>query len=898
MNNAPLPARYFTRLYSPWFLPVGVLLIGAMLSYGVGRLDNERQRNSDRARVALKLNGLAAQLENYTRSAFNETEGIAQLLSADGFISSTHLSSMAQGAIDSAPYIHHLALAPDDIVSDVYPLAGNESIIGLDYRTLAGQYPLLEKARLSGSALIAGPLQLYQGGRALIYRRPVFLSGHKGRKRYWGSISVVADLDWLLRDGGISANNGMAIALRGHDGLGENGDIIYGDPALFNAQPILVSVNIPGGSWQLAGQPIGGWPPVPLLDSLLFVMALGGTLLLSLFALQISLSHRLVRRRNAELWQEITERQIIKSSLIQSEDRFRALFERSPDPIWIVGQDGVINLANSAALRALGFEPETFHGITLNDISPEFQPEGQRSAEQIKALLDQAHSEGSLRFEWLHKRVDNSLLPTEVTLCTLQLAHEYVTYAIVRDISERKRAKLELERLAHFDAITGLPNRVSFYTYLADAIDRATQAETHLAVLILDLDGFKLVNDSLGHPMGDLLLQQATHRFTDAVRPGDIVARLGGDEFAFILYDLSDAADAIPVVKKLLQSLHKSFDLQGTAALVTASIGVAMGPQHAVTAQGLLTQADTAMYAAKESGRNDYRFYQAQMTTLIQARVALERALRHALECNEFEILYQPKLDLCSGCIAGAEALIRWRNPELGLVSPADFIPLAERTGLIIPIGEWVLDQVCSQARRWRASGRFSQRIAVNVAVLQIERSDFVETVRQALQRHDLPPQALEIEVTESLVMDRQELAQNVLGQLQRMGLTVAVDDFGTGYSSLAYLKDLPIDNLKIDRTFISDLPHGAAYIAITRAIIDLGHALGFTVTAEGIETPEQLAFLQGAGCDTGQGYLISRPMPVSQFEVWLDGVSAVNTPNRRELARDSLKPDSGAVDG
>lgn len=870
MNNALLTARQSVRLYTIYFFPLSVLLVGAVLSYGVGKLDNEHERSRDRAEIALELSGLGAQLEKHVRSAFSETEGIAQLLSADGFISSVHLRSMAQGAIDSAPYILHVALAPNDIISDVYPIEGNESLVHLDYRTLNDQYPLLHKARLSRSSLIAGPLQLYQGGRALIYRRPVYLSGHKGLQRYWGSISVVADIDRLLRAGGVSETGNMTIALRGHDGMGEAGDVIQGDPELFEGQPILLVVNVPGGNWQLAGQPNGGWRVVSLVNSRLFLMALGGTLLLSIFALLVSLSHRLVQRRNILLGEEITERQIIKSSLVQSEDRFRALFERSPDPIWIGDLNGRVNLANSAAMQTLGFDSISFQGITLIDISPEFQPDGQRSVDKIETVTDQLHRMGAMRIEWLYKRSDNSLFPAEVTLCKLQLAHEQVIYAVVRDISERKKIKLELERLAHFDSVTDLPNRVLFYKFLTQATERATKEKTSLAVLILDLDGFKLVNDSLGHPMGDLLLQQATHRFTDAVRPGDLVARMGGDEFAFILYDLSGARDAIAVVQKLLQSLQRPFELEGTAALVTASIGVTMCPQNAITAQALVTQSDTAMYAAKESGRNDYRFYQAQMTTVIQDRVSLERALRNALSCNEFEIWYQPKLNLSSGCIDGAEALIRWRNSKLGLVSPADFIPLAERTGLIIPIGEWVLSQVCSQVHRWHESGRFNKRVAVNVAVLQIERSDFIKTVRKALQRYNLPSQALEIEVTESLVMDRQELAQNVLGQLQMMGLTVAVDDFGTGYSSLAYLKDLPIDNLKIDRTFISDLPHGEAYVAITRAIIDLGHALGFTVTAEGIETPEQLKFLQEAGCDIGQGYLIGRPMPAPQFEAWL----------------------------
>lgn len=868
VNYAPLITRSWARLNGTFLLPVGVLLIGALLSYAVGKLDNQHQQQSERARIALEVMAHDVQLEKHIRSAFGEAEGIAQLLAAAGSISPDYLRIMAQSVTNSVSYIHHVVLAPNDVVSDVYPLEGNERILNLDYRTLPDQYPLLEKARRLRTALLAGPLQLYQGGRAVIYRRPVF---RLGREAYWGNVSVVADVDKLLETGGLDDHPGLELALRGQDGLGAAGGMIQGNPALFDGQPILVSVNIPGGSWQLAGQPLGGWTTYSLMHSSLFLMAMGGTLLLSLFALQLSLSQRLIRLRNIELLTEIAQRKRIKSSLIQSEGRFRALFERSPDAIWIINEDGRVNLANPAALRTLGFDKESFRGLSVVDISPEFQPDGEKSADKVKPLLARAHRQGSLRFEWMHKRADQSLFPAEVTLCPLNLAHENVTYAIVRDITKRHMAKKELEHIAHFDAVTGLPNRVLFNERLTQAVKQAAQDDGCLAVLILDLDGFKLVNDSLGHALGDLLLQQAARRFSDAVRPGDTVARLGGDEFAFILFNLCDAADAVPVVERLLQTLHRSFDLQGTAVLVTACIGVAMCPRDAASAQVLLTQADTAMYVAKESGRNDYRFYETQMTAVITARVTLERALRRAIELGEFEIWYQPKLELATGRVQGAEALIRWRNPELGLVSPADFIPLAERTGLIIPMGAWVLDQVCSQARLWRDAGRFAERIAVNVAVLQIERSNFVDTVTQALRRYDLPPGALEIEVTESLIMDRQESAQKSLGQLQKMGVTVAVDDFGTGYSSLAYLKDLPIDNLKIDKTFISDLPHSAAYIAITHAIIDLGHALGFTVTAEGIETAEQLAFLKEAGCDTGQGYLISRPMPVGDFEAWLD---------------------------
>lgn len=873
VNEAQAKASRCKGSYNTFFLPLLVLFIGVLVSYGLGSLDTARRRDSDRDNVTLQLSSLGTRLAERVRFAFSGTEGIAQLISIDGSISPQHFRRMAQSSIEAVPYIRHIVLAPNDILMDAYPLAGNEGIIGLDYRTRPNQYPLIVKARLSGASLLAGPVSLYQGGRELVYRRPVFLSGYRGRDLYWGCISVVAGTEALLKAAGLEEEPGLTVALRGHDGLGATGAMIHGDPGLFDGDPIVVDVRIPGGSWQLAAEPKGGWPALSLIDSSLFLMAIATSLLLSLLSLQVSLNHRLIRRRNAELGKEIVERELISSSLIQSEDRFRKLFERSPDPIWIRGQDGQINLGNAAAIRALGFEGPTFPSVTVADISPLFQPDGQTSLEKSAALRVEVEREGSLRFEWDHKRADGSIFPTEVTLCTLQLAEELVTYAVVRDVTARKEAERGLERLAHFDSITGLANRVLFDKQLIQGIAQARQQNNCMAVMILDMDGFKLVNDSLGHPVGDLLLQQATQRFVNAVRPGDVVARLGGDEFGFILDGLDCESGVGPVVENILRSLQQPFYLDGTAALVTASIGVTMYPENGASAQVLLTQADTAMYAAKEAGRNGFCFYQPHMTTLIQARVALEAALRQALERNEFEVWYQSKRDLQSGRVAGAEALIRWRSPSLGLLSPAEFIPLAERTGLIVAIGQWVLNQVCSQARLWRDSGQFDQHVAINVAVPQIERGNFVEDVRLALQRYDLPASALEIEVTESLVMSRQELAQNVLSQLRSMGLTVAVDDFGTGYSSLAYLKDLPIDNLKLDRTFISGLPHDRAYVAITQAVIELGHALGFTVTAEGIETAEQLAFLRNAGCDTGQGYLISRPMPVAEFETWLERV-------------------------
>lgn len=427
-----------------------------------------------------------------------------------------------------------------------------------------------------------------------------------------------------------------------------------------------------------------------------------------------------------------------------------------------------------------------------------------------------------------------------------------------------QRSQAQLERLAHYDTITGLPNRVLFQRQLAQAT-----AQGHgLAVLLLDIDGFKQVNDSLGHAMGDLLLQQATARFVQELGGGDRVCRLGGDEFVFMLQGTQ--IQVSQQLRQLLRCLQRPFDLNGNTALVTGSIGIAWCPQHGEDVDSLLRHADTAMYAAKEGGRNAWRAYHPDMTARLHQRLELERNLRRALQENEFELWYQPKIDLFSGQLEGVEALLRWRDPEHGLIPPGEFIPLAERSGLIIPLGERVLDLACAQLAQWCAADCLPGPLAVNVAALQIERSDYVSSLAMALERYGLAPHLLEVEITESLLMESQQQACEALAQLQAMGVATAVDDFGTGYSSLAYLRALPIDHLKIDRAFIKDLPDDDDAVAIARAIIDLGHALGYRITAEGIETQQQYDFLRNAGCDQGQGYLLGRPMPAAQLQRWM----------------------------
>ncbi|MEN5238521.1 MULTISPECIES: putative bifunctional diguanylate cyclase/phosphodiesterase [Pseudomonas] len=724
----PLPEQGALRRTLNRMLPVGFAVVGIGLSMVLGHLDAQREQAEQVANLAARLSGVRGALEAQLRAAFSEAEGIAQLISADGSISVEHFHGMARDAVASVPYMRHIALAPGDVVSDVYPLEGNERLLGLDYRLLPLQFPLLVSARDRQAPVLAGPLQLLQGGRGLIYRRPIFVTGKRGVKLYWGNLSVVADIDRLLLTAGLRPEAGFELAVRGSDGKGADGEVIWGDAQLFEAPKVKVSVDVPGGLWQLVAAPRGGWSALNLFASPLFLFALTTTGLFSLFVAQLNRKQRLLALRNREL----------------------------------------------------------------------------------------------------------------------------------------RQYQAQLERLAHYDTITGLPNRVLFLQQLSAAIEQGHG----LAVLMLDIDGFKQVNDSLGHPMGDLLLQQATARFLQELDTQDRVCRLGGDEFVFMLQGTQGQVSH--QIRAVLRCLQRPFDLNGNASLVTGSIGLAWSPQHGEDADSLLRHADTAMYAAKESGRNAWRPYHPDMTERLQQRLELERNLRRALEYNEFELWYQPKLDLFSGGLEGVEALLRWRDPQHGLVSPGEFIPLAERTGLIIPLGERVLELACAQLAQWRAQDLLPGPLAINVAALQIERSDYVSALACALELHGLPANLLEVEITESLLMESQQQACAVLAQLQAMGVATAVDDFGTGYSSLAYLRALPIDHLKIDRAFIKDLPGDDDAVAIARAIIDLGHALGFRITAEGIETQEQYDFLRNAGCDQGQGFLLGRPMPAPALQHWL----------------------------
>jgi diguanylate cyclase (GGDEF)-like protein/PAS domain S-box-containing protein len=435
-----------------------------------------------------------------------------------------------------------------------------------------------------------------------------------------------------------------------------------------------------------------------------------------------------------------------------------------------------------------------------------------------------------------------------------------------RDVTKRKQAEERLNYLANFDPLTDLPNRTLLYDRLSQAMTRAFWHKRSVAVLFLDLDRFKNINDTLGHVFGDLLLKAVAERLAQCVREGDTVARLGGDEFVLILDDLAQPGDTLLVAQKILMAFSSPFNLEGRELYITTSIGITVYPDDGKDYETLLKNADIAMYRAKEQGRNNYQLYSPALNAKVSERLAMENGLRRALERGEFLLHYQPIVDLATRSVIAVEALIRWKRAEGEVISPAEFIPLAEETGLIIPIGEWVLRTACAQNKAWQSAGLPLIRVAVNLSARQFQRQDLAETIVHTLGQIGLDPKYLELELTESIIMKSAETTVAMLRRLNALGIGISVDDFGTGYSSLSYLKRFPVTTLKIDSTFVRDITTDPDDRAIVHAIITLAHSLKLKVVAEAVETEEQLQFLRSLRCDQMQGYLFCKPLAAEEM--------------------------------
>ena len=568
-------------------------------------------------------------------------------------------------------------------------------------------------------------------------------------------------------------------------------------------------------------------------------------------------------------------KQVEKKLLIHSQ-----VFESATEGIVITDADRRIVDINRAFTAITGYSPDEVLG---EDIS--LLQSGRHDADFYRDLWASVNDRGSWQGEVWDRRKNGEIHPNWLSISAVtEEGGKVARYiGLFSDISDMKQTQEQLYRMAHYDSLTGLPNRRFFQDRLQGDIDAAKRTRETIALMFVDLDGFKLINDNLGHRAGDLLLREVANRIKECVRESDMVARMGGDEFTVILSQLKSSHNTVLVARKILKRIFEPIQIEGQELFVTSSLGISIFPDDADDVQGLLQCADTALYKAKELGKNGHQFFSKEMNLRVLERLTLQTQIRQGIANREFLVYYQPQFNAMTGDLVGLEALARWQSPVIGMVAPDQFIPLAEETGLIHDLGELILRHVCSQGRKWMDQGLPPVRIAVNISPHQLRRADFLSIVENVARECRFPPELLEFELTESVLIDDNPHDVEKLQKLKAMGALIAIDDFGTKYSSFAYLKRLPIDRLKIDRSFVQDLPGDKRGSEIASAIIAMSRSLNLEVVAEGVETREQAELLTAKGCNYLQGYFCGRPMPPDDIRPLLDAGRAVTYPVWRE---------------
>ena len=795
--------------------------------------------------------------QDHTRSA---QENIDRALSAtyalSALVQQTHgeVSNFTQVVTKMLPYYPGasvLILAPGGVIRHAIPLAGNEKIIGLDLLTDPVMRNESLLARDSGKLTLAGPLELKQGGQGLVARLPIYLDDAQGQPKFWGLANVTMRLPQALESTQLPDLLRRGLDYKLWRTNPETGQIQIIDESQTTAliDPVRKSFDVPNGAWTLSVAPRQGWgEPMRLVSRALMGLLFSGLLAYLSKLLSQQRAHKL------ELETQVIER---TADIRESQSQLAATLDAIPDLLFEMDLDGRYLHCHSPQSDLLAVPANVLLGKTVTQVMPPV------AANIILQALQLAHANGLTRgqqFE-LPLAQKNHWFELSVAAKPVISGKEPRFIVISRDITERKQAEQDVQQLAYFDALTGLPNRSLLNDRIRHALAEAERRHESLVLMFLDLDHFKNVNDTLGHRVGDELLVVLAARMQFVVREQDTVARQGGDEFILLLPN-TEGDGAARVAEKLLHTLNQPVHIEQHELTVTPSMGIAQYPRDGTDLETLTRHADIAMYRAKQNGRNGYQFFTTEMQVHASRTLQLENALRRALERDQLRLHYQPQLSLTSGQITGVEALLRWQHPELGMVSPAEFIPVAETSGLIQPIGEWVLRTAITQAKQWLDVGLAPMTMSVNLSAVQFRHPDLPALVAQVLAEAQLPAHHLALELTESVALHDPEGAMTVLTRLHQQGVRISIDDFGTGYSSLSYLKRFHAWQLKIDQSFVRDITDDPEDRAIVNAIIQMARSLGMSTIAEGVETQSQLALLREQGCDEVQGYFFCKPQP------------------------------------
>jgi len=841
-----------------WLLSLLVFACGLLLVLAWVRHSAQLEEGRSRALAADLAADHAQSLQRGIERALSATYVIAALV-RQGNGQMQDFEGVATEMLPFYPGIAALGISPGGVICCVVPLAGNEKSIGFDQLKDIAQNKEARRARDTGQLTLAGPLQLAQGGLGVVGRLPIFLTGAQGQRVFWGFSYATLRFPQALEPARLPLLRERGYAYELWRTVPETGVRqrieFWNETALVD--PEARDLELPNGTWTLSVAPVGGW----VNQANLRIEAVLGVLFSGMLAYVAWLLYAM-RLRDAQLEALVAQR---TSEILATQQHLEATVNAIPDLLFEVGLDGRYYSTHSPRDELLVRPRDELLGRTVRDVMPE------EAARKVLEALQEANEK-----TW--STGVQICLPLEIGARWFELSvarkasapgEEPRFVVLSRDITENKLAQEKVRQLAHFDVLTGLPNRSLLADRCQYALSAGQRSGQSVALMFLDLDHFKNINDSLGHRVGDALLCALARRLSTLVRDQDTVSRLSGDEFILVLPD-TDALGAAHVAEKLLRAAAEPFEIEAHELIVTPSIGIAIFPDDGGDFDALSRCADAAMYYAKQRGRNHYRFFTAEMQAHSERTLMLENALRRALERNQLYLHYQPQVSVATGAIIGAEALLRWQHPELGQVSPAEFIPVAESSGMILPIGEWVLRTATHQLKEWMQAGHVLT-MAVNLSLVQFRQVDFPQLIGNILAQAGLPAHCLELELTEGVAMTDPASTIDTMDKLHQRGVLLSIDDFGTGYSSLNHLKKFKVYKLKIDQSFVRDIADDPDDRAIVSAIISMAGSLEMQTIAEGVETPEQLAFLKAQGCAEVQGYFFSRPVPAQQFQALLE---------------------------